>query len=198
MCYRNLVEDEKVTILQLKNIFIFSISLANSNEHIEESGGGDKYLTRSNIAIVIAILQRCCANRKEKLIAGWQPRKTSWRWWHLNWDCMDKWEFTRKRIRVSQGGLVVKNPPASAGYLRDAGLIPGLGRSPGRGTVTQSSILAWRIPMDRGAWRATVHGVSKNRTWRKQLSTHACFCRLTFLFSFYWECKLKGRFSCFR
>ena len=70
MRYRNLVEDEKVAIPQFKSIFIFSISLANLNEHTEESGRGDKYLTRSNIAIVIAILQRCCANRKEKLIAG--------------------------------------------------------------------------------------------------------------------------------
>jgi len=32
------------------------------------------------------------------------------------------------------------------------------------GKVTHSSILAWRIPMDRGAWRATVHGVTKNWT----------------------------------
>ena len=32
---------------------------------------------------------------------------------------------------------------------------------PEEGMVTHSSILAWRIPMDRGAWRATVHGVEK-------------------------------------
>ena len=32
------------------------------------------------------------------------------------------------------------------------------------GMETHSSILAWRIPMDRGAWRATVHGVAKNQT----------------------------------
>ena len=31
-------------------------------------------------------------------------------------------------------------------------------------TATHSSILAWRLPMDRGAWRATVHGVADNRT----------------------------------
>ena len=37
----------------------------------------------------------------------------------------------------------MKNPPASAG---DAGSIPGLGRSPGEGMATHSSILAWRIP----------------------------------------------------
>ena len=41
------------------------------------------------------------------------------------------------------------------------------------GTATQSSILAWRIFMDRGAWQATVHRVTKNRTQLKQLSTHA-------------------------
>jgi len=33
-----------------------------------------------------------------------------------------------------------------------------------KGVATLSSILAWRIPMDRGAWRATVHGVTKSRT----------------------------------
>ena len=32
------------------------------------------------------------------------------------------------------------------------------------GMATHSSILAWRIPMDRGAWQATVHGVAKSRT----------------------------------
>ena len=33
------------------------------------------------------------------------------------------------------------------------------------GMATHSSILAWRIPVDRGAWRATVHGVAESRTW---------------------------------
>ena len=42
--------------------------------------------------------------------------------------------------------LVVKNLSASAGDVRDMGLIPGLGRSPEEGTATCSSILAWRIP----------------------------------------------------
>ena len=37
-----------------------------------------------------------------------------------------------------------------------------------------SSILAWRIPMDRGAWQATVHGGAKSHTCLKWLSTHAC------------------------
>ena len=42
--------------------------------------------------------------------------------------------------------LVVKNPPANAGDMRDMGLILGLGRPPGGGMATHSSILAWRIP----------------------------------------------------
>ena len=40
------------------------------------------------------------------------------------------------------------------------------------GMATRSSILAWRIPMDRGAWRATVHGVAKSQTQLNWLSTH--------------------------
>ena len=56
----------------------------------------------------------------------------------------------------------------SACNVGDLGSSPGLGRSVEKGMATHSSILAWRIPMDRGAWRATVHGVCKN----KQLTTH--------------------------
>ena len=41
------------------------------------------------------------------------------------------------------------------------------------GTVAHSSILTWRIPMDREARRATVHRVIKSRTWLKRLSMHA-------------------------
>ena len=41
---------------------------------------------------------------------------------------------------------MVKNPPANTEDLKDAGLIPGLGRSPGGSMATHSSILAWRIP----------------------------------------------------
>ena len=41
---------------------------------------------------------------------------------------------------------VVKNPPANAGDAGDTGLITGLGRSPGEGMATHSSVLAWEIP----------------------------------------------------
>ena len=52
----------------------------------------------------------------------------------------------------------------SACNAEGLGLIPGLGRSPGGGYGIHSSILAWRISMDRGAWRARVHGVTKSQT----------------------------------
>ena len=42
--------------------------------------------------------------------------------------------------------LVVKNPPANAGDVRDMGSIPGSGRSPEEGMATHSSILAWEVP----------------------------------------------------
>ena len=69
--------------------------------------------------------------------------------------------------------LLVKNPPANAGDLRDEGLIPGLGRSPGGGhrNSLQSSCL--ENPMDRGVWWAVIHGVAKSQTWLKQLGMHA-------------------------
>ena len=58
---------------------------------------------------------------------------------------------------------MVKNPPANAGDIRDTPVYSLRGEDPlEEGMATHSSILAWRIPMDRGAWRATVHGVAKS------------------------------------
>ena len=51
-----------------------------------------------------------------------------------------------KMIKASQGALGIKNLPANVGDIRDAGSIPGSGRSLEEGTATHSSILAWRIP----------------------------------------------------
>ena len=60
---------------------------------------------------------------------------------------------------------MVKNLPANAGDTRDVGSIPGSGRVPGEenGNPLQYSCLG--NPMDRGAWWATVHGVTKSQTW---------------------------------
>ena len=57
--------------------------------------------------------------------------------------------------------LVVKNLPASAGDIRDAGSILGLGRSLGVGKDNPLQYSCLENPMDRGAWRARVHGVPK-------------------------------------
>ena len=52
--------------------------------------------------------------------------------------------FVSEHMHLTNSAVLVeKNPPADAG---DAGVIPGLGRSPGGGNGTHSSILAWRIP----------------------------------------------------
>ena len=60
--------------------------------------------------------------------------------------------------------LVVKNLHANAGGLRKGGSIPGSGRSPGGGQGNPLQYSCLENPMDRGAWQATVHGVTQNRT----------------------------------
>ena len=56
---------------------------------------------------------------------------------------------------------MVKNPPANAGDARDAGLIPGSGRSLGGGNGNSLQYSCLENSMDRGAWKATVHGVAE-------------------------------------
>ena len=56
---------------------------------------------------------------------------------------------------------MVKNPPANAG---DLGSIPGWGKSPGRGDGNPLQYPCLENPMDRGAWWATVRGITKSQT----------------------------------
>ena len=69
------------------------------------------------------------------------------------------------------GSASGKNPPANAGDARDLGLTPGSGKPPGggHGNPLQSSCL--ESPVDRGAWRAAVHGVTESSL--KRPGTHA-------------------------
>ena len=60
--------------------------------------------------------------------------------------------------------LVPKNPPASAGGVRDEGLIPGSGRSLGGGHVNPLQYSGLRNPMDRGAWQSAVYRVPQSQT----------------------------------
>ena len=72
---------------------------------------------------------------------------------------------------ASQVVLVVKNPPAKVGDIRDTGSIPGSGRFPkeGNGNPLQYSHL--KNPMDGGDWGATVHGVAKESDTTEGLSS---------------------------
>ena len=76
--------------------------------------------------------------------------------------------------------LMVKNVSANAGDAREIGLIPGSGRSTGggHGNLLQYSCL--ENPMDRGAWRATVHGVSESDgTWHAPEDMVDLQCRVS-------------------
>ena len=64
-------------------------------------------------------------------------------------------------------GSEVKNPPAKAG---DTSLIPGWGRSPGEGNGNPLQYSCLGSPMDRGAWWAIVHGVTKELDATEQLN----------------------------
>ena len=95
--------------------------------------------------------------------------------------------------------LGVKNLPDNAGDIRDVGLIPGSGRSPGEGNgnpLCQYSCL--ENPMGRGVWWATVHEVTQSWTWLKRLSTRAhakhikWFCRLLHV-GRWWEVQWSSR-----
>ena len=68
---------------------------------------------------------------------------------------------------ASQVMLLVKNPPANVGDLREAGLIPGSGRSLEKGMATHSSILVWRIPWTKEPGRYSPSG------WKELDATEA-------------------------
>ena len=93
------------------------------------------------------------------------------------------WSFRQNQITItalpgvnfgaSQVALVGKNPLANAGDKRDTGSIPGLGRfcGGGHGNPLQDSCLG--NSLDRGAWQATVHEVTKSQTQLRWPSTHS-------------------------
>ena len=64
-------------------------------------------------------------------------------------------------FKVTQVALVVKKLPATAGYIRDLGSIPGSGRSPGEGHANIFQYSCLKNPTDRGAWQAIVHRLTE-------------------------------------
>ena len=76
------------------------------------------------------------------------------------------------------GGTSGKESICQWGDVGEVGSIPGLGRSPGEGHGNPPQYSCLENPMDRGAWRAKVCGVTKSQTQLKWLSTHAhLFCQ---------------------
>ena len=67
---------------------------------------------------------------------------------------------------------MVKNLPANAGNTGDKSSIPGSGRSPGGGNGDPLQYSCQDNPMDRGDWRATVHGATKESDITEWLSRH--------------------------
>ena len=91
-------------------------------------------------------------------------------------------------MRCFPGDSQVKNPPANAGDAGDAGLIPGLGRSPGGGNENPLQYSCQDNPMDRGVWWATVYRVEElHRT--EQLSVHTCIVNIYCIFNYKQVCK---------
>ena len=76
----------------------------------------------------------------------------------------DRKAWSKPHLWVFAGGAGVKNPPAIAGDMREAGLIPGSGRSPGGGQGNTLQYPCLQNPMEREAWWATIHGVTKSQT----------------------------------
>ena len=68
------------------------------------------------------------------------------------------------------GGASSKEPTCNAGDIRDIGLIPVLGRSPGGGHSNSLQYSCRENPMDRDAWQASVHRDTQSRTQRSNLA----------------------------
>ena len=101
------------------------------------------------------------------------------------------------------GGSVVKNPPANqCRRFRDMGSISGLERSPGGENDNPLQYSCLNNPMDRGAWWATVHGVTKSWTWMSNWTWLHAFWEvwgnisLWFWSGFPWSWIMLNIFSC--
>ena len=92
-------------------------------------------------------------------------------WWYAICNQCEKWWSMRNMGFL--GSATGKESTYNAGDIRDAGLIPWLGKSPWGGHSNPLQYSCLENPMDRGAWWFMVHRIRKNRTRLKRLSTHA-------------------------
>ena len=115
---------------------------------------------------------------RQRSLAGCSP------WGHKESDmteCIVFWQHCFSPgifLRCLLGFPGGSDDKASACNAGDPGSIPGLGRSPGEGNGNPLQYSYLGNPMDRGAWRAAVHGVTKSRTWLSE-HAHSCILNLT-------------------
>ena len=105
----------------------------------------------------------------------------------VSYGCSNKLLQTWWLKGAPQMVLVVKNLPANAraGDVRDTGLIPGLGRTPGGGNDNPLQYSSLGNPTDRGAWWFTIHRVTKSQTQLKQLSMYSGLKQYTCIISLF-------------
>ena len=129
-------------------------------------------------------------NKLWELVTDREAWRTAVHWVTKNWTWLSDWTDTHTHkmkyysaikknevlpfatiwvdLEIVMGfpdGAMVIYLPASTGDARDTGSIPGLGRSPGVGNGNPPQYSCLENSVDRGAWWATVHGVTKSRTW---------------------------------
>ena len=91
------------------------------------------------------------------------------------------------KIPIEYPYRMVKNPPPKAGDVRDTGLIPGSGKSPGRGNGTVFQYSSLENSTVRGAWQAIIRGGQKelDTTEHTHMAFHVCLLSLNIMLSSY-------------
>ena len=118
----------------------------------------------TEVIVAIALFVGSTQDRLPWWLSWWRIHLQSRRSQFNSWVRKTPWRRDKLPIPISLGLLGGSDAKESTCNVGDLDLIPGLGISPGGGHGNHYSILAWRIPMDRGAWWATVHGVAKSQT----------------------------------
>ena len=117
-------------------------------------------------------LTRICLWGKTVLVAIWSKFLCNHSWL-IQKDCLS-WYYVS--LSISTLGfprwLSAKEPTCQCGRQRRRALVPGSGRSPGEGSGNPLQYSCLENSMDRGAWWATVHGVTKGQTPHTHIHTH--------------------------
>ena len=162
---------EKVSLsIELSALFQLNIEWMSQNKSVWKS---QRHSQKKSLCWIMKESRSSVAKcRKKEGVLG--RKYILWKVTKLKKSLSSVWQKVRSLVGASKMALVVKNPSANVGDIRDMCSIPGSGRSPGgrRGNPLHYSCL--ENPLDRGAWWAIVHGVAKSPTRQKQPSMHAC------------------------